>query len=106
MEISTTTSSEAEESLRKYCTICKKTCGHWAIEHDLVFGDENGDYQMKGIYFDSNVIEIARDEFEYVIPEMNIFERLLIFLKLKKKLNPIKIKKSMFCELILKVKIK
>ena len=39
MEISTTTSMEDRLASEKYCTICKKTCGHWAVEHDLVFGD-------------------------------------------------------------------
>ena len=27
------------EKLEKYCSICKKVCGHWAKEHDSVFGD-------------------------------------------------------------------
>lgn len=34
---STTTSMEYKRGLEKYCTICKKTCGHWATEHDIVY---------------------------------------------------------------------
>jgi len=31
METTTTSSFEIE----KYCTICKKSCGHWASEHNI-----------------------------------------------------------------------
>lgn len=30
----TITSNEYERLKEKYCTICKKTCGHYAHEHD------------------------------------------------------------------------
>lgn len=58
-----------------------------------------------GFYIDPAIVEATRNEFEYVVPETTVFERILILLKLEKRLRPIKIKRRTLCELIPKVKM-
>lgn len=37
-----TETTVAINEIEKYCTICRKTCGHWAREHDIIFNATKG----------------------------------------------------------------
>ena len=41
------TTTTADVDIDKFCTICKKTCGHWAKEHNAVFGSKINLDKMK-----------------------------------------------------------
>ena len=57
------------------------------------------------ILMDPAIVDATRNNYRYVRIETTRLERILIFLKLKKKLNPVKIRSSMLMELISKLKI-
>ena len=85
---------------------CSKMYDFSKEDMEKLYNEGKGLDYPREIYMDPKILEAARDEFEWVFPEIRWQEELLIFLRLKKRLRPIKIKKRRFMDLVPRVKLK